>query len=712
MKKRTKIFFFFFLLFLIVLTIIFFKFTPWSIIGFDDYITLVDFSNQPTNYIDFSNTITEEILGQFHEPNSGQTYDVYKYCYLSYDKLFTLCVKTPDKNVPQYTDSYMNDIIVKNIDGKKMMFLNNPYYYSMTLNQNLKGADVKIVTYPEVRCDSGRGICSISTSVIIANELFSYGISATTSWYEHLRDYTFNIKSSFLDSNIIQIEYLGIEREINLSGKSLTINFHKEANIRNIKYKLPFDCVKREDEVIVRDKFTPNSILKVSSLTYLPTRMCLDFAPKFVADNGIQLDSRGELLYKIARNQEYIIPSTMTFGQNTFNIQYLIFEYITPYVNIMTERCNDPAFAYDTQLKRCVQRVEQIAPTEVILQCQTNSDCAIGFTGKCGVNIQWNCISNKCQYSNTDCSPEQIINEKIVYQTQYQIVQQYSELMNNEFLYYHDFNSLQSLVLFGTEYEFSQPSYRNECNPQGIFAGYINNPECFTQVVNGNSLESNKEYELNKYLKVKWGFNGRGVRLQDGLTSFFTENDWGGIFKFKIDKFLFLQKPTDDYYIKLNENHYLKLVINNDLSNVNGGIKVTSEPQRVFQDKTTINYDFGNWNNGDNEIAIPISTSQLGVLNVLLEPYFKVLDYKFMTGDKLIISYNVYEGQRSDDIILPVVPIPEKSVVPIPEKSLILKILIYIFKFKYILLATIVVISIIFILKLKIVRKRILRWRK
>jgi len=159
------------------------------------------------------------------------------------------------------------------------------------------------------------------------------------------------------------------------------IGANAKSYIDYVKYKIPYNCKIEDDEILVFDSFSENSIVNISSLAYEPVKFCLDYpikARSFSAD-GIKTDIRGEILQKIVRGQSAVVAPAE---------EWKVF-YITKNTPNIELRC-DIGEAYDTNTGICENPSER-----AIVGCKLTSDCYIppGCTG-----VSSSCADNKCEY--------------------------------------------------------------------------------------------------------------------------------------------------------------------------------------------------------------------------------------------------------------------------------------------------------------------------
>ena len=442
------------------------------------------------------------------------------------------------------------------------------------------------------------------------------------------------------------------------SSGDIYINVAGGFSLEDIKYEIPFDCSIDPDEVIVREFYAVGSTINLEDLTYAPTpnqAFCKDIAPIWIGKDGIENDDQGIIFSQIVYGEGYTVPPSITVGLTEFELSRVQFQYITPFVTGMDEACQgrlDMAIDADGN---CITTVEQIAPTEVILQCVSDEDCFLP-TWRCGEDLTVSCIENLCEYSQSECTPEQIINEVIVYEKVIELINtKTTEIISigtNQIQFNHNVNTDDKIEFGDKTLYMYKPNYIEGCD--SISAGYVNNPECFKVNVNfdGNiyNLISNKETKLNDHLSVVWMFNGRGVRYQDGAEEEFNnEEDWGNLFIFTIDTdniFDLIMPKDEPIQLELNSKKELVLTLIGNMANFENAGFIIGTDYRLLQQEEKKEIIKIPLLEGNNNYNINLETEQHGLVIYTITPYFEIIAdkiYRFVDDTTLQIPYEIKE---------------------------------------------------------------------
>jgi len=489
----------------------------------------------------------------------------------------------------------------------------------------------------------------------------------------YLNEYRFNMGSdgsillavsSTVNSDMVQVSINGADKgEINLNGKPLNIGLETGLWVDYIKYN-PLGCEIRNDEVLVFDDFTSGSSFNlidddnIQNLKYKPIHYCpteTQFLIRDLTTNNIVGD-RGELLRKLVRGETITVPQNKLYRVS----------YITKFVEGQTPSCSI-GFAINTKTNKCEQVIFQKEPSEVILQCKTDSDCILINGCK---DITFNgCKSNQCDYSSKVCSPDQIINELIVYKEILKEVQsrdiKFIPLNVHQFSFTHKYDAPSSLNIGTLVFSSSTPEYIcgaiNEVYSDRT-SGKVSKPDCYSVTTNSGKLKNNEEININEYLKVKYLFSGAGVRFNENqLIGWQNNNDWVNVFMFTIDpSFLKINNFDVKNEYLINSNAQIKIMINNNFKEINSvKFEVKTSPRLLKQAPKIIITQSYALNYGVNEILIDVPTDQIGLINVEVIPFFEVNadnPNRFHTGESALFSYNVVSVLSPESVTMTILP--------------------------------------------------------
>ena len=244
-----------------------------------------------------------------------------------------------------------------------------------------------------------------------------------------------NVVDVYINSFLIQsFDLTGANPQIEfIRSKGSTERYNQLSvgvSIDNLRYRVPFGCTAANDEVLVQDTFSSGSKVSINTLTYKPTRFCLNNAPKIrsFSSQGMALDYKGEILQRLVGGDTLTVPDNQEwiiyyFTTNTGNLipRCLMDEaYDTVYHNcakagtdVTTVQCKAdadcPASPCDGITVYCDGSTQKCkyngVCTPAVVQCHTASDC--GSTNLCA-GIDVNCANYRCTYTGT-CNPTVVV---------------------------------------------------------------------------------------------------------------------------------------------------------------------------------------------------------------------------------------------------------------------------------------------------------------
>lgn len=656
MKKRDRNL----LLLLLAIGIIFFgtQYNLFSIV--DDYITYYAF--------DGSSPAVQSILSRpYYTPVSqrpancivetwgGSGYTNYRTtCYD--DKMNITVMETnpsgTSSSVAEVRDDYEGYPEAFHIGGNS-----NGGTVTYKLNQDMKGNYFKISFHLFAGCGYQSNIAFRFDAWDDTNDYGVIGCGYGSAGIQ--RDILIEVTPSSLDKDLVYVSVNGgdpVEKRI------ATPKWYPEMSFgglngwvvpsSSVKYKPFFGCEKNMNEVVVRDKFASGTVYDIEDLTYKPSKICLALTPKIVSDSGVATDRFGEILSKLARGQE------VSVAEGT----YQIVDYITYYVNDMTERC-DLNTVYNTETKNCETSETQI-DTKDILSCSSSSDCLIPT--KCTATPT--CSSGTCKYTSPDCSDAQVLNEVIVYKQMINDVIAYRQAQTdvNEYVGNGRFTFTTGCTTQGQSGEICLDKCfsigdAQFCGAIPEFAcslkaedqastNYDQQPDnCWKNTVTfagaSVSLTKGVKTKLSDWLSVTWYPSGKGVRNNAVALPYSS----GYIFDINVKDFIDISNVKEqNIFTLLNAPKSAVYTVVNNMANFGAsqsGFRLVTEPTLLQQAPTTT-FPAVAFNKGTNSYTITVPTDQIGTLVLSANPYIKIKADKQMTfydDQTSFFAYNVVQ---------------------------------------------------------------------
>jgi len=457
-----------------------------------------------------------------------------------------------------------------------------------------------------------------------------------------------------LDLTKYVVIWKGEEVQTGRNTKPESIILGSNMRVDELRSKAYFSCsYDKNVEVVIRDKFSEGSMIhigdedNVRTLTYSPVRFCTEDLGVIIIDDEKGLTKEvGSITSNIADGKGIVVPQGQTY--------YV--RYTTKYVNDMTERCEDLNKEYSTELKKCISTgVQQQIPTETLLYCEDNNDCIIPNNCK---DATVACVNKQCDYANTQCSKEQIINYIEVLQTIELETPKISRLndgkveiqfSNDEVIMANGFYSTKPKVLI------QNPEDGGDGVCYVPYNEYVTKKGCYSTnyyfgEYEGVIVEGSEIY-LSDNMKLSYDMSGRGAfRGEKSIDTyhyeFVDDEDWANTFTLTLSDILTIRNVSFKEQYILNEDAYITFYFNSPIfDNINGGyyLNIKKESTNVYEDKKEY-VDFEK----EGELLkadIKVVDDTIGIYNVEVRPYVLLNDDTEYIFEKINFAYYVSTEQ-------------------------------------------------------------------
>lgn len=400
-------------------------------------------------------------------------------------------------------------------------------------------------------------------------------------------------------------------------------------DIDYVKYKPYFSCsIDAEFDVVVLDKFSSGSIIKESSLTYKPTKLCPDdLGVIIISEDGLTKE-KGSLTKRIAQGEIITVPEGQTYQVR----------YITKYVDDMQERCNSLDKVYSTELKKCIDSgVRQEIATSDVLYCEQDSDCIV--PSGCGISSV-PCLDNQCDYSGATCTQEQIINEVLVQKT----IEIEEPTIVKITEGYNDITITNSDIVAGYNFYTSKPDIL--CTGDG----YIQGDGCYETTISwGDYNFKIKNGETEEFGSILFAYEMTGRGAYTGtkndinyVNEFIKDEDWENTIVISFDNVFEIKNIDYSERLQINSDSKAKITINNTFMEIiDGGFKLKQTKSlrdidsEYVENNIVIPY-------GVSSVNVEVPTDELGIYTISIIPYINLKESRqYLASEQVIFGYYV-----------------------------------------------------------------------
>jgi len=441
----------------------------------------------------------------------------------------------------------------------------------------------------------------------------------------------------------------GIEIATFVQPGPAKLKFQGWLDIDSVTYSPYYSCeIDYENEVVVRDKFVGGQNINIEDLKYTPTKFCpQDLGVLIFSDEGFT-DEKGSITQALAQGETLTVPTS----------QYWQIDYVTKYVNDMTERCG-VGEAYDTEARQCVSVSSQQIPTPTLLYCEQESDCLL--PQKCDDAIV-SCVENQCNYASAICTPDEIINEVLVEKTIELETPVIVEIKTsgNQVAVTHNYE-LQQTKILGKQFISGTPTFLcGEGSGRDDYSGYNRQAGCYEVAINWGDfsgfVKNGETITLGNIADIKYDMTARGVyngtrtRVVDGEDveteyrhQYVDPDDWASTFVIDVNNVFDVVEMNYEERQELNEGGDRTLTITNNLWDLpDSGYYIS-----IDKDLRDVQSEFEakplSLPSGTTNVDIALPADELGVYVVKLVPFTPILGEQEYLSHQATAGYYVYK---------------------------------------------------------------------
>ena len=398
------------------------------------------------------------------------------------------------------------------------------------------------------------------------------------------------------------------------------------AFIHYIGYKAQFSCDLSPDEVWVHEDFAQP--FNIHDLTFSPTKFCQDTRPFTLRD--IQ---QGETKITPDPTPDFNRGQTLTPPTNNL----IGVNYATYYVSGVNNKCSVNEANILVGGKWVCSQV--IKPVEVVVQCQSNSDCPVPLKNQCP-NYFVGCQNQKCVYDDNILNSTACRNEVVTIVKQVQLLD-YRAFVNvtsdNTFLFTEG-TGTDTFNIGNAKFTSHTTS---TCQIPSDVDFYSPSPSCFNAAINydGNNynVKDSQVLALSPYIKFVYYGGGQVKRNNEGnpvaqLT---------GNYYFTISRdALAVETGSSSEVLKDSDSNIVLNIINN-LPDGKVTLKVSQKVKMTNQNLPEKVYDF-DVKKGVNSVQIKRDASNYGTISTNVQLFYKVQN-TLIPSNQFLFNYNVVD---------------------------------------------------------------------